>query len=218
MTVNLLPSGKGECGSRCFEQRIKPLRVQALVMTIELNLLKKILNAQTEARKEENFVNEDLPDRLTKSVYFLPMREDDSLEKLMRQYLKEVVLRHGVPISIISYRDNKFTSHFWQSLHKALGTQLDMSTAYHPQTDGQSERTIQILEDIIKVAPFEALYGRKCRSPICWAKVGDSQFTGPEIIYETTEKIIQIKSHIQAARDRQKSYADVRRKTPSSFK
>ncbi|GJV04508.1 putative reverse transcriptase domain-containing protein [Tanacetum coccineum] len=181
-------------------------------------------------------------DRLTKSAHFLPMREDDSLEKLTRQYLKEVVSRHGVPVSIISDRDGIFTSHFLQSLHKALGTQLDMSTAYHPQTDGQSERTIQTLEDMlhdcildfgkswdrhlplvefsynntyhtsIKDAPFEALYGHKCRSPICWAEVRDSQLTGPEIIHETTEKIIQIKSRIQAARDCQKSYADVRRK------
>ncbi|GJU69351.1 putative reverse transcriptase domain-containing protein [Tanacetum coccineum] len=155
-------------------------------------------------------------DRLTKSAHFLPMREDDTLEKLTRQYLKEVVSKHGVPVSIISDRDGKFTSHFWKSLNKALGTRLDMSTAYHPETDGQSERTIQTLEDIyhtsIKAAPFEALYGRKCRSPICWAEVGDSQLTGPEIIHETTEKIVQIKSRIQAARDRQKSYADVRRK------
>ncbi|GJS35093.1 putative reverse transcriptase domain-containing protein [Tanacetum coccineum] len=160
----------------------------------------------------------------------------------LRQYLKEVVSKHGVPVSIISDRDGKFTSHFWKSLHKALGTRLDMSTAYHPETDGQSERTIQTLEDMlracvldfgkgwdkhlplvefsynnsyhtsIKAAPFEALYGRKCRSPICWAEVGDSQLTGPEIIHETTERIVQIKSHIQATRDRQKSYADVRRK------
>ncbi|GJU69041.1 putative reverse transcriptase domain-containing protein [Tanacetum coccineum] len=116
-----------------------------------------------------------------------------------------------------------------------------MSTAYHPQIDGQSERTIKILEDMlracvidfgngwdrhlsliefsynnsyytsIKAAPFEALYGRKCRSPVCWAEVRDVQLTGPEIIHETTEKIIQIKSRIQAARDRQKSYADVSR-------
>ncbi|GJY70147.1 putative reverse transcriptase domain-containing protein [Tanacetum coccineum] len=117
-----------------------------------------------------------------------------------------------------------------------------MSTAYHPETDGQSERTIQTLEDMlracvldfgkswdkhlplvefsynnsyhtnIKATPFEALYGRKCRSPICWAKVGDSQLTDPEIIHETTEKIVQIKNRIQAAHDRQKSYADVRGK------
>ncbi|GKB84579.1 putative reverse transcriptase domain-containing protein [Tanacetum coccineum] len=181
-------------------------------------------------------------DRLTKSTHFLPMREDDTLEKLTRQYLKEVVSKNGVPVSIISDRDGKFTSHFWKSLNKALGTRLDMSTAYHPETDGQSERTIQTLEDMlracvldfrkgwdrhlplvefsynnsyhtsIKAAPFEALYGCKCLSPICWVEVRDSQLTGSEIIHETTEKIVQIKSHIQAARDRQKRYVDVRRK------
>ncbi|GKE19391.1 putative reverse transcriptase domain-containing protein [Tanacetum coccineum] len=181
-------------------------------------------------------------DRLTKSAHFLPMREDDTLEKLARQYLKEVVSRHGVPVLIISDRDGKFTSHFWKSINKALGTRLDMSTSYHPKTDGQSERTIQTLEDmlcayvldfrkgwdrhlplvefsynnsyhtIIKAALFEALYGRKCRSPICWAKVRDSQLTSPEIIHETTEKIVQLKSRIQAAYDRQKSYVDIIRK------
>ncbi|GKE15632.1 putative reverse transcriptase domain-containing protein, partial [Tanacetum coccineum] len=301
------------------KERIKPLRVRALVMTIGLDLPKQILNAQTEARKPENFKGEDvggmiikeklepradgtlclnnrsllpcfgdlrtlimheshkpkysvhlcfdkmyqdmkklywwpnlkadittywkwdyitmdfitkLPktssgydtiwvivDRLTKSAYFLPMKETDSMERLTRLYMKEV----------------------------GLGTLLDMSTAYHPQTDGQSERTIQTLEDMlracvldfrngwdrylplielsynnnyhtsIKAAPFEALYGQKCRSPVCWAEVGDIQLTGPEIIHETTEKIVQIKSIIQAARDRQKSYADVRCK-PLEFK
>ncbi|GJY41377.1 putative reverse transcriptase domain-containing protein [Tanacetum coccineum] len=102
------------------------------------------------------------------------------------------------------------------TIWKAMGTQLDMSTTYHPQTNGQSERTIQTLEDIyhasIKAALFEALYGRNCRSPVCWAEVGDTQLTGPELIHETTENIVQIKQRIQAARDRQKSYADVRRK------
>ncbi|GJX62824.1 putative reverse transcriptase domain-containing protein [Tanacetum coccineum] len=151
-------------------------------------------------------------DRLTKSAHFLPIREDDTLEKLTRQYLKEVVSKHGVPVSIISDCDGKFTSHFWKSLHKALGTRLEISTAYHPKTDGQSERTIQTYHTSIKAAPFEALYGHNCRSPICWDEVGDSQLIGPEIIHKTTERIVQIKSHIQAARDRQKSYADVRRK------
>nr|GEY73423.1 hypothetical protein [Tanacetum cinerariifolium] len=150
-------------------------------------------------------------DRLTKSAYFLPMREDDTLEKLTRQYLKEVVSRHGVPVSIISDRDGRFTSYFWKSLNKALGTRLDMSTAYHPKTDGQSERAIQTLESTC-LCCFEALYGRKCRSPICWAEVGDRQLTGPEIIRETTEMIVQIKIRIQAAHDHQKSYANVRRK------
>nr|GEY71615.1 reverse transcriptase domain-containing protein [Tanacetum cinerariifolium] len=93
--------------------------------------------------------------RLTKSAYFLPMREDDTLEKLTRQYLKEVVSKHGVPVSIISDRDGKFTSHFWKSLNKALGTRLDMSTAYHLETDGQSERTIQTLEDMLRACVLD---------------------------------------------------------------
>nr|GEV97430.1 reverse transcriptase domain-containing protein [Tanacetum cinerariifolium] len=157
--------------------------------------------------------------RLTKSAHFLPMKETDSMKKLTRQYLKEVVSRHGVPVLIISDRDSKFTSHFWKSLNKALGTQLDMSTAYHSQTGGQSERTIQTLKDMLRACVIDfgkALYDRKCRSPVCWAEIGDAQLTGPEIIHETTEKIIQIKKCIQAARDRQKSYAD-RRCKPLEF-
>nr|GEZ66377.1 reverse transcriptase domain-containing protein [Tanacetum cinerariifolium] len=94
-------------------------------------------------------------DRLIKSAHFLPMREDDTLEKLTRQYLKEVVSKHEVPVSIISDRDGKFTSHFWKSLNKALGTRLDMSTAYHPETDGKSERTIQTLEDMLRACVLD---------------------------------------------------------------
>ncbi|GJZ20515.1 retrovirus-related pol polyprotein from transposon TNT 1-94 [Tanacetum coccineum] len=180
--------------------------------------------------------------RLTKSTHFIPTRATYSMETLTRLYIKEIVSRHGVLISIISDHDSHFTSRFWQSLQNALGTQLDMSTAYHPETDGQSERTIQTLEDMlracvidfgkgwerhlplvefsynnsyhasIKAAPFEALYGRKCRSPVCWAEVGDVQLTGPEIIHETTEKIVQIRQRLQATRDRQRSYANIRRK------
>nr|GEX87256.1 putative reverse transcriptase domain, ribonuclease H-like domain, aspartic peptidase domain protein [Tanacetum cinerariifolium] len=125
-------------------------------------------------------------DRLTKSAHFLPMKKTNPMDKLAKLYLKEVVFQ------------------------KAMGTRLDMSTAYHPETDGQSERTIQTLENIIKAAPFEALYGRKCRSPICWAEVGDAQLTSLELIHETVGKIVQIKQRIQATRDRQKSNADVR--------
>ncbi|GJV66758.1 reverse transcriptase domain-containing protein [Tanacetum coccineum] len=153
-------------------------------------------------------------------------REIDSMETLIRLYIKEIVSRHGVPISIISDHDSHFTSRFWKSLQSALGTQLDMSTAYHPETNGKSERTIQTLEDIlrsyvidfgkgwekhlplvefsynnnyhasIKAAPFEALYGQKCRSPVCWAEVGDVQLTGPEITHETTKKIVQIQQRL----------------------
>ncbi|GKC35336.1 putative reverse transcriptase domain-containing protein [Tanacetum coccineum] len=140
------------------------------------------------------------------------MKEMDTMYRLRILYLKEVVARHEVSVSIISDRDSTFISHFWQTLQKVLATRLDMSTAYHPQTDSKSERTIQSLEDMIHATPFEAFYGRKCRSSVCWTKVGDSQLNGPKIIHETTKKIIQIKNRIQAACNRQKSYADVRRK------
>ncbi|GKD73705.1 putative reverse transcriptase domain-containing protein [Tanacetum coccineum] len=144
-------------------------------------------------------------DRLTKFAHFIPTRETNSMETLTRLYIKEIVSRYEVPISIISDRDSHFTSRFWQSLQSALGTQLDMSAAYHPETNGQSERTIQTLEDMLRATQFEALYGLKCRSPVCWAEVGDVQLTGPEIIHETTKKIVQIQQRLQAARDRQRS-------------
>ncbi|GJR48158.1 putative reverse transcriptase domain-containing protein [Tanacetum coccineum] len=173
-------------------------------------------------------------DRLIKSAHFLPIRENDPLDKLARLYLNRIVARNGIPVSIICDRDGRFTSSFWKSFQKALGTKLSMSTAYHPKTDGQSERTIQTLEDIlracvidfgkgwvkhlplakfsynnsyhasIKAAPYEALYGRKCRSPVCWARSWRSS--------TEWEKIILIKQRIQAAQDRQKSYADLKRK------
>ncbi|GJZ52539.1 putative reverse transcriptase domain-containing protein [Tanacetum coccineum] len=129
-----------------------------------------------------------------------------------------IAARHGIPVSIICDRDGRFTSNFWRSFQKALGTKISMSTTYHPETNGQSERTIQTLEDMLHAcaAPYEALYGRKCRSPVCWAKVGEAQLTGPEFIQETTEKIVLIKQKIQAAQDRQKSYADLKRK-PMEF-
>ncbi|KAI3746537.1 hypothetical protein L6452_08971 [Arctium lappa] len=181
-------------------------------------------------------------DRLTKSAHFLPIREDYKMERLAQVYIDEIVSRHGVPLSIISDRDSRFTSRFWQAFQKALGTRLDLSTAYHPQTDGQSERTIQTLEDMLRAcaidfggswdkhlsliefsynnsyhtsiqcAPYEALYGRKCRSPLSWVEIGDSQLFGPDIIRETTDKISTIQDRLKAARDRQKSYADNRRK------
>ncbi|GKF17955.1 putative reverse transcriptase domain-containing protein [Tanacetum coccineum] len=125
----------------------------------------------------------------------------------------EVVSRHGVPVSIIFDRDSKFTSHFWKSLNEALGTQLDMSTAYHPQTDGQSERTIQTLEDMLRACVIDFGKGWDRHLPLVEFSYNDNaQLTGLEIVHETTEKIIQIKKRIQAARDRQKSYADRRRK------
>ncbi|GKC12469.1 putative reverse transcriptase domain-containing protein [Tanacetum coccineum] len=123
---------------------------------------------------------------LTMSAHFLPMKETDSMERLTRLYLKKVVSRNGVPVSINSDRDSRFTSHFWQSLQKALGTRLDMSTTYHSQTNGQKEFSYNNnYPTSIKAAPFETLYGRKCRSLVYWAEVRDVQLTGPEIIHET---------------------------------
>ena len=137
-------------------------------------------------------------DRLTKSTHFLAVRMTFTLEEFCRLYIQEIVRIHGVPVSIVSDRDPWFTSQFWKSFQKAMGTQLSMSTAFHPQMDGQSKRNIQILEAMlracvldlkgswdehlplveftynnsyqasIQMAPYEGLYGRPCRSPICW--------------------------------------------------
>ena len=181
-------------------------------------------------------------DRLTKSAHFIPINTGYPMKKLTQAYLRDIVRLHGVPSSIVSDRDPRFTSKFWGSLQQALGTKVKLSTAYHPQTDGQTERTIQSLEDLLRacvleeskswdqflplveftynnsyhssidMAPFEALYGRKCRTPLCWVETGENLILGPEIIQETNEKVRLIQSKIKAAQDRQKSYADLRRK------
>nr|GEV24063.1 putative reverse transcriptase domain-containing protein [Tanacetum cinerariifolium] len=145
-------------------------------------------------------------DRLTKSAYFLPMRKDYKMDRLARLYLNEIVTRHGVLISIISDCNSHSTSRYWQSMQEALGTRLDMSTAYHPQTDGQSERTIQTLEDMLRVCnlDFEG----------CW----DVHIPLVEFSYNNSYHssvrcaLFEIKDTLKAARDRQKSYVDKRRK------
>nr|GEZ00987.1 putative reverse transcriptase domain, ribonuclease H-like domain, aspartic peptidase domain protein [Tanacetum cinerariifolium] len=215
------------------KERVKPLRVRALVMTIGLDLPKQILEAQIEALKPENIENEDVG-------------ENDPLDKLARLYLNRIVARHKIPVSIICDRDGRFTLNFWKSFQKALGTDLSMSTAYHLETDGQREITIQTLENMlracvidfekgwvkhlplvefsynnsyhasIKATLYEALYDQKCRLPVCWAEVGEAQLTGPEMIHETTEKIVLINQKIQAAQDRQKSYTDLKQ-NPMEF-
>ncbi|GKA02602.1 putative reverse transcriptase domain-containing protein [Tanacetum coccineum] len=161
-------------------------------------------------------------DRLTKSAHFLPMREDYKMDRLVRLYLNEIVARHGVPLSIISDRDSRFMSRFWQSMQEALGTGLDMSTAYHPQIDDQSKHTIQTLEDMLKACVLdfggswdvhlplvEFSYNNSYHSS---AEVGEGQLIGPELVQETIKKISQIKDKLKAACDCQNSYADKRRK------
>ncbi|KAI3697692.1 hypothetical protein L6452_30788 [Arctium lappa] len=127
-------------------------------------------------------------DRLTKSAHFLSMRETLPMDKLAKLYIDEVVSRHGVPLSIVSGRDSRFTSHFWDSLQKD----------YHSS---------------IGMAPFEALYGRKFRTPVCWLEAGKKQFVGPEIVQETANKVKSIRERLKAAQDRQKSYADNKRRS-----
>ena len=177
-------------------------------------------------------------DRLTKSAHFIPVREKFSLDRLAELFVSKIVKYHGVPASIVSDRDPRFTSKFWTAFQEALGTRLLYSTAYHPQTDGQSERTIQTLEDMLRssvlqfgdswhqrldlmefaynnsfhssigMAPFEALYGKPCRTPLCWSEVGERVLVGPEIVEETTQNVQVIKANLKTAQDRQKSLAD----------
>jgi hypothetical protein len=181
-------------------------------------------------------------DRLTKSAHFLPIKSKWSVDILAALYIKEIVRLHGIPVSIISDRDPRFTSHFWKGLQHSLGTRLNFSTAFHPQTDGQTERANQIVEDMlraciidfggswhehlpliefaynnsyqasIQMAPFEALYGRSCRSPICWNEVGEKQLLGPELVRDTTETVKIIRERLAVAQNRQKVYADNRRR------
>nr|GEY39466.1 reverse transcriptase domain-containing protein [Tanacetum cinerariifolium] len=122
--------------------------------------------------------------------------ENDPLDKLARLYLNMIVARHRIPVSIICDRDGRFTSNFWRLFQKVLA-KFSYNNSYHAS---------------MKAAPYEALYGRKYRSPVCWAEVGEAQLTGPELIQERTKKIHLIKQRIQAAQDRQKCYADLKRK------
>ncbi|KAL0554785.1 hypothetical protein IC582_008713 [Cucumis melo] len=181
-------------------------------------------------------------DRLTKSAHFVPGKSTYTASKWAQLYMSEIVRLHGVPVSIVSDRDARFTSKFWKGLQAAMGTRLDFSTAFHPQTDGQTERLNQVLEDMLRacalefpgswdshlhlmefaynnsyqatigMAPFEALYGKCCRSPVCWGEVGEQRLMGPELVQSTNEAIQKIRSRMHTAQSRQKSYADVRRK------
>ncbi|KAL0551627.1 hypothetical protein IC582_010716 [Cucumis melo] len=181
-------------------------------------------------------------DRLTKSAHFVPGKSTYTASKWAQLYMSEIVRLHGVPVSIVSDRDARFTSKFWKGLQTAMGTRLDFSTAFHPQTDGQTERLNQVLEDMLRacalefpgswdshlhlmefaynssyqatigMAPFEALYGRCCRSPVCWGEVGEQRLMGPELVQSTNKAIQKIRSRTHTAQSRQKSYADVRRK------
>ncbi|KAL0546476.1 hypothetical protein IC582_016386 [Cucumis melo] len=181
-------------------------------------------------------------DRLTKSAHFVPGKSTYTASKWAQLYMSEIVRLHGVPMSIVSDRDARFTSKFWKGLQTAMGTRLDFSTAFHSQTDGQTERLNQVLDDMLRacalefpgswdsqlhlmkfaynnsfqatigMAPFEALNGKCCRSPVCWGEVGEQRLMSLELVQSTNEAIQKIRSRMLTAQSRQKSYADVRRK------
>ncbi|WVZ98149.1 hypothetical protein U9M48_043619 [Paspalum notatum var. saurae] len=181
-------------------------------------------------------------DRLTKSAHFILVKATHNAPRLAELYIHNVLRLHGVPISIISDRGPQFTARFLKSLHEALGIKLDYSTAYHPQTDGQTERVNQLLEDLLRacvltygpnwedslpfaefsynnsyqasigMSPFQALYGRQCRTPLLWEEAGERQFFGPAMFEEAVENVAKVRENLRIAQSRQKSYADKRRR------
>ncbi|XP_027344923.1 uncharacterized protein LOC113857349 [Abrus precatorius] len=168
-------------------------------------------------------------DRLTKVAHFLPINMKYKLERLVELYVREIVRLHGVPTSVVSDRDPRFTLRFWESLQRALGTKLRLSSTYHPQTDSQTEQTIQSLEDLlracvleqqgtweeclslveftynnsyhasIEMAPFKALYGRRCRTPLCWYEIKEATLCAPNMVQRQTEQIKMIKEKIKVS-------------------
>ena len=185
-------------------------------------------------------------DRLTKVAHFLPVKTNSPVTVYAQLYIARILSLHGVPKTIVSDRGPQFVAKFWEALHNSLGTKLLHSSAYHPQTSGQTERVNQILEDMlracvldfspkwdeclplaefsynnsyqesIKMAPFEALYGRRCRTPLNWSEPGERYFFRPDMVKEVEEKVQRIIHNMKKAQTRQKSYAD-RRRQPLCF-
>jgi transposase InsO family protein len=181
-------------------------------------------------------------DRLTKTAHFLPGHTTHKTEKYAEIYIDQIVHLHGITITIVSDRGAPFVARFWEQLQKSLGTTVIRSSAYHPQTDGQTKRVNQILEDMLrasvihygkdwdkcisleefsynnsyqsslKMAPFETLYGRRCRTPLNWSQVGEREVFGPDLVLEAEDKVRVIKKNLEAAQAREKSYHDKSRK------
>jgi len=180
-------------------------------------------------------------DKLTKSTHFILVRDTYDVTDVARVFVNEVIRLHELPTKIISDRDSRLTSGFWTSLQSALGTQLNLSTAYHPETNGQTKRVNQVLEDMLRMyvmdnqtqwerclplvefaynnsyhssigmPPYQALYGRPCRTPLSWEKLEDRVIVGPELVQEMEEQVKQVRQRLKEAHDRQKSYVDSHR-------
>ena len=181
-------------------------------------------------------------DQLTKVAHFIPVKSTYNGPRLAQLYMERIVCLHRVPNKIVSDRGTQYTSHFWQQVHSSLGTKLNFSIAYHPLTDGQTERIYQILEDMLracalyygtswdkslpyaefsynnnyqkslKMAPFEALYGQKCRTPLFLNQMGETQVFGPDVLRDAEKQVRMIQDNLRVAQSRQKSYADTRRR------
>ncbi|WVZ96332.1 LOW QUALITY PROTEIN: hypothetical protein U9M48_041987 [Paspalum notatum var. saurae] len=181
-------------------------------------------------------------DRLSKVAHFIPVKERYTGQDLAELFMARIICLHGVPKRILSDRGTQFTSRFWKKLHEAMGTKLDFSSAYHPQTDGQTERVNQILEDMLRACalsnkkswdkslpyaefsynksyqaslkkdPFEVLYGRRCRTPLLWDQVGEKVVFGPDMVKEAERQVQEVRNNLKVAQSRQKSYADHRRR------
>jgi hypothetical protein len=171
-------------------------------------------------------------DRLTKIAHFIPVKTTHSAAKLAELYMSRIICLHGVSKKIVLDRSSQFTSKFWEKLHESMDTKLNFSSAYHPQTDGQTERTNQILEDMlracalkygkswdkslpyaefsynnsyqasIEMAPYEALYGRQCRTPLFWSQTGESQIFGPEVLKDAEKQVQMIRENLKIAQSR----------------
>jgi hypothetical protein len=177
-------------------------------------------------------------DKLTKAAHFIPVKLTHKETKIADIYMREIARLHGIPKTIVSDRDPNVTSNFWKGLFNVFGTNLNFSTAYHPESDGQTKRVNQVIEDMLrmyvmdkpskweeylhlvefsynngyqtylKMSPFEALYGRKCNTPVSWDNLADEVVVGPYLLREMEEKMIKIKIKLKAAQDRKKGYAD----------
>jgi hypothetical protein len=177
-------------------------------------------------------------DKLTKATHFIPVKLTHKAMKIADIYMKEIARLHGIPKTIVSDRDPKFTSKFWKGLFNGFGTNLNFSTTYHPESDGQIERVNQVIEDMLRMyvmdkpskwedylhlvefyynngyqaslnmSPFEALYGRKCNTPVRWDNPANRVVVGLDFLREMEEKMIKIKKNLKATQDRQKKYDD----------